>query len=457
MTQAPQTLPPGRLVAFYGDDFTGSAAAMEVLAFAGIDTVLFLAPPTAAQLAEFGQARAIGIAGTARSQSPEWMERELPVIFHALAALDAPIVQYKICSTLDSSPDLGSIGRAAEIGLSMVGGAWAPILAAAPSMGRYQAFGHFFAAAEGTIWRLDRHPTMSRHPTTPIHESDIRLHIGQQTELPIGLIDVTALKSGKGDRRLRDAIARTRLIAFDAIDAETLREAGKLIWEERGDRLFALASQGLEYALIAWWREAGLLPQPGPPPRAAPVDRIVAVSGSCSGVTAGQIAWAAAHGFVPVAVDAAKAVDAVAWQAELGRAEQAGVSGISDGKSPVLFTAAGPDDPALGRFRTSVETSGADAALVNARIGEGLGAAMERIVRATGIRRAAIAGGDTSSHALPSLDIDALTAAAHICPGGSILRIHATRPPLDGLEVALKGGQMGPADYFGRVRAGGGD
>ncbi len=456
MTGKPEALPAGRLVAFYGDDFTGSAAVMEVLAFAGIETVLFLAPPTSEQLARFGQARAIGIAGTARSETPVWMDRELPAIFHALAALDAPIVQYKICSTLDSSPELGSIGKAAEIGLSVIGGAWAPILGAAPSMGRFQAFGHFFATAAGTTWRLDRHPTMSRHPATPIHESDIRLHIGQQTDQPIGLVDVVALKSGDGERVLRDEMAKARLIAFDAIDDETLRTAGKLIWEGRGDCLFAVASQGLEYALIAWWREAGLLAPASPPPHASPVDCIVAVSGSCSDVTGRQIGWASGHGFSPVAVDAAKAVDACAWQAEVSRAEHEGLCGLSDGKSPILFTAAGPDDPSLGRFRSAVESSGADPAAVNARIGQGLGAAVERLVRQAGISRAAIAGGDTSSHAVLALDIHALTALAHICPGGSLLRIHASRPPLDGLEVALKGGQMGPEDYFGRVRAGGG-
>ncbi len=40
------SLPDGRLVAFYGDDFTGSAAVMEVLTFAGLPTVLFLDTPT---------------------------------------------------------------------------------------------------------------------------------------------------------------------------------------------------------------------------------------------------------------------------------------------------------------------------------------------------------------------------------------------------------------------------
>ncbi|MDF2999871.1 MAG: type effector Hrp-dependent outer, partial [Xanthobacteraceae bacterium] len=39
---SPRALPDGPLVAFYGDDYTGSSAVMEVLSFAGLHTVLFL-------------------------------------------------------------------------------------------------------------------------------------------------------------------------------------------------------------------------------------------------------------------------------------------------------------------------------------------------------------------------------------------------------------------------------
>jgi uncharacterized protein YgbK (DUF1537 family) len=49
---ATQALPDGPLLTFYGDDFTGSSAVMEVTAFAGLPTVLFLNPPTPEQLAQ---------------------------------------------------------------------------------------------------------------------------------------------------------------------------------------------------------------------------------------------------------------------------------------------------------------------------------------------------------------------------------------------------------------------
>ena len=45
--------PTGRWSRFYGDDFTGSTAVMEVLTFAGLPTVLFLDVPTPERLARF--------------------------------------------------------------------------------------------------------------------------------------------------------------------------------------------------------------------------------------------------------------------------------------------------------------------------------------------------------------------------------------------------------------------
>jgi uncharacterized protein YgbK (DUF1537 family) len=106
-------LPGGPLLSFYGDDYTGSSAVMEVMTFAGLPTVLFLDVPTPERLAQFAGYRGIGIAGVARSRSPEWMDRHLPPVFRALATMGAPVSHYKVCSTLDSAPHVGSIGRAA--------------------------------------------------------------------------------------------------------------------------------------------------------------------------------------------------------------------------------------------------------------------------------------------------------------------------------------------------------
>src|SRR5262249_50625756 len=99
-----------KLFCFYGDDFTGSTDALEAPAANGVPAVLFLDPPDEHRLAEFPNCRAIGIAGESRSRSPEWMNERLPPIFRAMKSYDASVCQYKVCSTFDSSPEVGSIG-----------------------------------------------------------------------------------------------------------------------------------------------------------------------------------------------------------------------------------------------------------------------------------------------------------------------------------------------------------
>src|SRR5687767_8859254 len=102
------------LLAFYGDDLTGSTDALEFICRAGAKAVLFSKPPTAAQLKAFPGLQAFGVAGRARSLSPAMMEAELVPAFNLLKETGARHVHYKICSTFDSSPQTGSIGKAME-------------------------------------------------------------------------------------------------------------------------------------------------------------------------------------------------------------------------------------------------------------------------------------------------------------------------------------------------------
>ena len=132
--------------------------------------------------------------------------------------------------------------------------------------------------------------------------------------------------------------------------------------------------------------------------------------------------------------------------ASLGRiAEEAGVS-----RATVSMALRNhPRIPAATRTRVGEETA-------NGRIGAALGRILGRVVRDTGVRRAVISGGDTSGHAARQLGIHALTALAPTIPGAAICRAWSDEAAVDGLELALKGGQMGSEDYFGRVRDGGG-
>lgn len=448
-------LPDGPLLSFHGDDYTGSSAVMEVLSFAGLPTVLFLGTPTPDQLARFNGMRAVGIAGVARSMPPEWMDAHLPAVFEALARIGAPLAHYKVCSTFDSAPHVGSIGRAIEIAQPILGGDWVPLLVAAPAIARYQAFGNLFAAIDGRGFRLDRHPVMARHPVTPMGEADVRAHLARQTDLPIGLVDFVAMKAGDADARLAAERAQgRRIVALDVLDDETLEEAGRLVWQHRGARLFAVGSQGLEYALVAHWRRAGLLP-PDMPAAAAPARaRLAVVSGSCSPITAGQIAHALDHGFEGVRLDAARAVDASVWNAELARGAAEALRLLGEGRDPLVFTASGPDDAAVPALAEAIATVGAAVGTVNARIGDGLGRVLDEVVRTAGLERAVISGGDTSGHAAMALGIYAVTALAPLAPGAPLCRAYAEGAH-DGLELAFKGGQMGRPDFFCAAKLGG--
>lgn len=443
-------------ITWYGDDFTGSAAVMEVLSFAGVPSVLFTEIPSAPLAARFAGRRGIGIASTARSHDPDWMQNNLPEPLGFLDRLGAPILHYKICSTFDSSPRSGSIGRAIELGLSVRNAQAVPLLTAAPDMRRYQAFGHLFAAGIDGVHRLDRHPVMAHHPVTPMGESDLLRHLAAQTDLPGGLIDLEALRRD-AQLRLDELLAGgARILSLDSLDAVSEAAAGRLIWQNR-DRLSLVAgSQGVEYALVRHWRDTGLLPPARLIGSAGAVKRIVAVSGSVSPVTARQLAWAGRNGFQLLPFDAATVCSTDTQATEEDRLTTAAVASAARGFSPLVHSAAGHDGPEVARYRAALAASGTDPETANRRIGESLGRVLDRVLQGTGIRRAVISGGDTSGHGMRQLGLAALEARAPTIPGASLCVAYGEGPH-DGLEIALKGGQMGSEDYFGWIRDGGGE
>jgi len=449
-------LPAGPLLAYCGDDFTGSTDVMEAFTAAGVPTVLFLQPPEAHWVARFAHMRCIGLASTARGQSPAWMDEHLPTAFNRLRAFGAPILQYKVCSTFDSSPTVGSIGRAIDLGVARMPGRWSPMVVGAPRLKRYQAFGNLFAVADGTGHRLDRHPTMSRHPVTPMTEADLRRHLAAQTPRRTELIDLVQLGAGEGPAR-RDALAGddVPVVLIDVVDEATLAEAGRLVWQGRGDGLFSASSSGLQYALAAHWRQQGWLPATPSLPVAEAVERIVVVSGSCSPVTAAQIGWARAHGFGCERLDIAAALASQRADAEVERLVAAACTHLAAGRCPLVLSAEGPDDPAVLGFDALAAAAGLPRGEAAAQVGEALAQVMRRLLdRVPALRRVVVAGGDSSGAVASALDIAALSVVAGLAPGAPLCRAWSDQPQRDGLQIVLKGGQMGGVDFFGAVQRG---
>lgn len=437
------------LVSYYGDDFTGSTDVMEALASNGVPTVLFLGIPSQEIVSRFRHFRAIGIAGTSRSESPAWMDEHLTPAFEWLKSLGAGICHYKVCSTFDSSPAIGSIGKAIEIGKSVFGQSQVPVIVGAPQLKRYTAFGHLFAAYQGRVYRIDRHPVMSRHPVTPMDEADLALHLGKQTGIPIAIADLAMLGGADADRGVDHLIdGGSGILLLDVDSAATQQAAGRqLLRHTLKVGPFVAGSSGIEYALLTALRDEGALAPQAKFPDVGAVERLAVVSGSVSPTTERQIRSALADGFAGIALDPLALVSEDCDRV-LEQAVTAGVDKLTEGRSVILHTALGPS---ADRGVDIDQIPGA-----RHKLGRALGRILRRLIESEGLSRAVIAGGDTSSHALKELRVDALTTLLPLpqTPGSPLCVAHGSYEPTNGLQIALKGGQVGTDGYFSQIRDG---
>lgn len=454
------------LLAYYGDDFTGSTDVMECLTRAGVRTVLFLQAPNHSQIARFSSMYAMGVAGLSRSMSPAEMDQELPEVFSQLRALGAKVVHYKVCSTFDSSPQIGSVGHAIDLGQQVFASPFVPLVVGAPPLGRYSVFGNLFGRSglDSDVFRLDRHPTMRQHPITPMNESDLRLHLAQQTAKKIGLFDILELAAPEGeiDTRFSSLLGSgAEIVLMDVLYNEQLASIGRLIWREAGRvaPLFAVGSSGIEYALAAHWAATGLTPEPVAAFRSkGPAEQVVVVSGSCAPVTDRQIAWALERGFREVPVQTTRLLDAEEAAAEIDAVVDKSLEIVHRRQSVIIHTSRGPQDPRIKDTMERLEASRSGELAIKLKAGKlvagALGKILGSILQKAPIRRAAVTGGDSSGFVARALGIDALEMIAPIAPGGPLCRVYTPDKRLDGLEIVFKGGQVGKDDFFDRFLEG---
>ncbi|MDF2990209.1 MAG: hypothetical protein K0S37_723 [Microbacterium sp.] len=435
----PQPPAEGLVVTFYGDDFTGSTDVMETLEDLGLATLLFLDPPTPAEVAAHQGIRAVGVAGVGRTLSPDEMDAELPPVLDALARLGAPLLHYKMCSTFDSAPEIGSIGRATEILRAAVGSDDAvPLVVGVPQLGRWTAFGTLFATFDGAVYRLDRHPAMTVHPITPMTEADLRVHLAAQTALPIALVDVAALDGSDDEVEERvDAVLREEagVVLLDVDGAGTQRQVGLALNRaivraaDRGTTAAVVGSSGVEYALGAAWDRRGLAPAGAV---IAPGATLV-VSGSRSPATQRQAEAALAAGFERVDLDPVAVTDPETGERARADVAVRAARAITERQRVLVFA----PPPAPGAPRVA----GGDLSVALADI-------TRRVLALAEVSRLVVAGGDTSGHVARGLGIRALRMIRRLAPGSPLCSVVSDDPRIDGLEVCLKGGGVGGPDYF---------
>lgn len=429
----------GPRIGWYGDDFTGATDTLLNAAASGLRALLFTRIPTGQQLERAGELDAIGIAGAARSMAPEAMVRELEPVGRFFAQLKVPVLHYKACSTFDSAPEVGNIATAIKALRAHVASRFVPIVGGQPNIGRYCAFSNLYACAGagGTVHRIDRHPTMSRHPVTPMHEADLRRHFAA-----LGLPDVAGLHlpayaqvAAALDAQLRTLIgsnaSETAAVLMDITDTAHLPIAGRLIGERAQQQgLLAVGPSSVVQALCAYWKQSGELGDAVSDNAAKPAPRtpVFILAGSLSPVTALQAN--AATSYIKLSLDAARlAGDAIYREHCMEEA----LHHLRAGRPVLAGTALQASTP------QGVDTHAVALACADL---------LSRLLARMPLARVGIAGGDTSSHAVQALDLWGLSHVRTLGPGVALVRAHSDNPALDGMELMLKGGQMGQEDLF---------
>lgn len=412
---------------FLADDLTGASDVMAQAHAYGMTAMLVLDPRHLTASADV-----VGVAGPLRSLAGTALDSAVNAGLDALSALHLDVLLYKVCSTFDSSPTVGSIGRAIELLTERYPEHGAlPVLPAQPEFGRHTAFSHHFGAYRGSTYRLDRHPVMAHHPATPMTESDLRKIVAAQSrdgEIPPA-VHLTAYSDGTLDHEWKELRqSGHRAFVVDAVDSGHMDAAARALLAHRpangpclvvgsGGIMAALARNhtGKEAAPVRATRSSG---------------PTLVVSASASSTTAAQIDDAVAHGWVDVPIPAS-AFSAEADSQWVHAIEVA----LAANRNVVAHTTRGPKDVRL--------SSGAGAQAVGTAIGSVAG----RMAQAGLTRDVVICGGDTSSHALTALHITHLRIAELFVTAGPIC-VADDNSDIAGCRILLKGGQVGGPSLF---------
>ncbi|WP_269237606.1 four-carbon acid sugar kinase family protein [Flavobacterium flavigenum] len=450
------------LLAYYGDDFTGSTDALEFLTLAGVKTVLFLRKPNQKDLDRFPGIQAIGLAGKSRSMSPSEMGTELYTAFENLKIFAPNHFHYKVCSTFDSAPHVGNIGKAIEIGSEVFNQKTVLVSPSAPHLGRFCVFGNLFARmgtiGNGEIYRIDRHPSMSKHPVTPALEGDLTLHLAKQTQKSISLVNLTTIEKGTSAVLEEVVNNESEILFFDGFNLGNLKTIGSVFNQLATQKtLFSVGSSGIEMALGLDWKNNNVIGTEIEFEPAGEVSPLLVLSGSCSPVTSRQIEYALENGFLEIPLES-KAVDGEYQNEIIANCVARIIVNFNNGKSTILHTSTGSDDPRIAETESYFKSKGITENDIQKQCstiyGSVLGQITNEVLKKVPLKRILFAGGDTSSYAASELDILALEMIAPIAPGAPLCKAVSDNEWVNGIEMNFKGGQVGTADYFIKVLKG---
>ncbi|WP_027930207.1 3-oxo-tetronate kinase [Amycolatopsis thermoflava] len=397
------------------DDHTGGSDVAAALRRAGMRTVLRFGVP--GERAGVPDCDAVVVALKTRSIPADDAVTRTLAAQRWLAALGVTRFYFKYCSTFDST-DAGNIGPVADALLGVLGGRTL-ICPASPEHGRTTYLGHLFV---GDVLLSDS--PMRHHPLTPMTDANLVRVLGRQTPHPVGLLPLTAVRRGP-------AFVQEHLDGLDVrhVVADATEEADLLaLARATSDWPLLTGGAGLAGAIARVAvpeaaRTAEIVPLPPGPG--------VILAGSCSAATLGQLDQALArfpgHRLDPVAapVPAELAAVAVEW---LER-------NLGDGPV-VLYSSAPAEQRATGPGIAEV-------------LEETLGLLARRAVE-LGVRRIAVAGGETSGAVTTALGVEQVVVGDE-ADRGVPWCVTTTDDPV---ALLLKSGNFGRPDLLVRAMDG---
>tara|TARA_R110002051_G_scaffold316835_1_gene397042 strand:- start:36849 stop:38087 length:1239 start_codon:yes stop_codon:yes gene_type:complete len=401
------------LIGGIGDDFTGSGDLANTLAREGMHVVQYCGIPA-------GPADPSVEAGVVSLKS-----RTIPAgdaVAQSLAALDWLMSQgcqqivFKYCSTFDSTAE-GNIGPVAAALADRMNAKHIIVCPSFPAAGRTVYQGHLFVADQ-----LLNESGMKDHPLTPMTDPDIRRWLALQTDIPVGHIPHTVVRSGaEAIKASIGEVAGRRLLVVDATNDDDLRQIG----HAAADLKLVTGGSGVAMGLPANFRAAGALGK-GQHHWRGSNGPCVILAGSCSQMTQAQVA---AH--LETNPGLFIEIDAVLD----GRTTAKTVTEwlLAQDGLPIAYSTTDPQT-----IRDAQARHGRDRA---AGAIEGLFAAVALEIVAKGVTRLITAGGETSGAVIEALAPEALEIGPEIAAGVPALM---SGP----LAIALKSGNFGAADFF---------
>jgi uncharacterized protein YgbK (DUF1537 family) len=293
-----------------------------------------------------------------------------------------------------------------------------------------------------------------------MQESDLRRHLAKQTQLDCSLIPILTLIKGREEvrKQVQDRLEKNvSLILFDTLSKAQLNTVCSVIWNytEDGKTLFCVGSQEWGYGLTEEWRRLGILRfkfDTKPIGHSGKCGPILVVSGSCAAIAGRQVEWAAARHYTEIGIQTEKLFEDINRKREMDRVAQKAISSLKLGRSVVIHSAIGPNDPRIPRTKKLVEDLGMTSQNTVDVLGQVLGELARKIILASKVRRLILSGGDTAGRITQSFGIWALQVGRSVGVPAPLCYVYSTYPEMNGLQVAYKGGQVGGDNYFDRVR-----